>query len=216
MKTQTKTLFGGALLSAGVVTQTSAQSFTLPGNTPPYADTYLFVSGYDYYDTSYLFNYNSPNGGFGDNLGLTLSSGTLSQSAIDTNVVSAETDGTGLQDAFGFAFMFASAYGYLSVTEDAALDLAWDFTGENPRRLTSPGRIEIVDWSAGGVVIFETTELTAGTDSIQLAAGTNYGITVVASAGPGGVAFATATLIPAPASAALLGLGGPAVIRRRR
>ncbi|MEM7623187.1 MAG: hypothetical protein AAF235_08270 [Planctomycetota bacterium] len=210
MDKTTKTLFGGALLSAGMVANASAQSFTLPGNIPPYADTVTQAYVYDYYTFGLIGGYNV-NGGFGDSYSASNAYGSASAS-IDANSLSASADAAGVTDYLGFAF--GSAYGYLSVDQDTSLDLAWDFSAEGAGGPL--GNITIVDWSAGGALVFETDAFTAGTASVPLLAGTNYGITVLANAGPGATAFGTATLIPAPASAALLGLGGLAAARRRR
>lgn len=210
MNKTTKTLFGGALLSAGMVANASAQSFTQPGNIPPYADDFTTGYVYDYYTIGNVGG-QTLNGGFGSSYSVSTSAGSATGSITSTEL-SASADGFGNTDGAGGAF--ADAYGYLSVTQDAQLDLAWDFTGEGA--FGPLGSIQIVDWSAGGVLVFETSAFTAGTDSVDLFAGTNYGILVRATAGQETSAFATATLIPAPASAALLGLGGLAAIRRRR
>lgn len=210
MDKATKTLFGGALLSAGMVANASAQSFTLPGNIPPYADTFVTGYVYDYYTIGNLGG-QSVNGGFGDSYSVNTAYGNAFGEITATSLT-AQSDGIGNTDSYGGAF--ADAYGYLSVDQDATLDLAWDFTGEGG--FGPLGRIQIVDWSAGGVLVFETDAFTAGTNSVDLFAGTNYGILVRATSAPGTSAFANAVLVPAPASAALLGLGGLAAVRRRR
>ncbi|MEO1534332.1 MAG: hypothetical protein AAFS11_02050 [Planctomycetota bacterium] len=210
MNKSTKTLFGGALLSAGMVANASAQSFTQPGNIPPYADDFTTGFVYDYYTIGNVGG-QTVNGGFGSSYSISTAYGSA-MGSITANQLSASSDGFGNTDAYGGAY--GNAYGYLSVTEDATLDLAWDFTGEGG--FGPLGTIQIVDWSSGGVLVFETDAFTAGTDSVDLFAGTNYGILVVATSAPGTSAFATATLIPAPASAALMGLAGLAATRRRR
>ncbi|MEL6795217.1 MAG: hypothetical protein AAFO89_00175 [Planctomycetota bacterium] len=210
MDKTTKTLFGGALLSAGMVANASAQSFTLPGNVPPYADTVTEAVVYDYYTIGTVGGYNV-NGGFGDSYSVSITEGSA-MGSIDANNLSASADAAGVTDYLGFAF--GRAYGYLGVTEDADLNLAWDFTAEGGGGPL--GNITIVDWSAGGVLVFETDAFTAGSATVPLLAGVNYGIALVANAGPGATAFATADLVPAPASAALLGFGGLAAARRRR
>ena len=211
MNKTSKTLFGGALLSAGMVANANAQSFTLPGNIPPYADTFLTGIVYDYYTIGQLGG-QSVNGGFGDSYSVSSAYGNASSSITSTQL-SASSDGFGNTD-LSFGGAYANAYGYLSVDQDASLDLAWDFTGEGS--FGPLGRIQIVDWSAGGVLVFETTAFSAGTNSVSLFAGTNYGILVQATSAADTSAFATATLVPAPASVALLGLGGLAAVRRRR
>ncbi|MEO1715934.1 MAG: hypothetical protein AAFR76_02370 [Planctomycetota bacterium] len=212
MDKTTKTLFGGALLSAGMVANASAQSFTLPGNVPPYPDTVVSGYVYDFYAIGpYADGGASENGGFGDSYSISNAYGSAS-SSITSNQLSASSDGFGNTDSLGGAF--AQAYGYLGVTQDGQLDLAWDFTGEGG--FGPLGNITVVDWSAGGVLVFETDAFTAGTASLNLLAGVNYGINLVATSAQDTSAFATATLIPAPASAALMGLAGLAAARRRR
>ncbi|MEL6499497.1 MAG: hypothetical protein AAF937_12150 [Planctomycetota bacterium] len=211
MDTPSKSLFGGALLSAGMVANASAQSFTLPGNIVPYPDTVTAAYVYDYYALGGAVGGYTVNGGFGDSYSVATAYGTADASITATEL-SASADASGVTDPFGFAY--GSSYGYLSLTADGALDLAWDFTSEDAGGPL--GNITIVDWSAGGALVFETDAFTAGSASVPLIAGTNYGITVLANAGPGGTAFGTATLVPAPASAAIMGLAGLAAARRRR
>jgi len=209
MNTTTKTLFGGALLTAGM-SMASAQSFTLPGNIPPYSDTIVQAYVYDFYTIGNVGGYNL-NGGFGDSYSVNTAYGNGSAS-ITANSLSASSDGNGNTDFLGGAF--AQAYGYLSVTQDAALNVAWDFTGEGG--FGPLGNITIVDWTNGGVLVFETSAFTAGSDSIALQAGINYGINLTATSAPDTSAFASAVLVPAPGAAALLGLAGVAAVRRRR
>ncbi|MEM7756453.1 MAG: PEP-CTERM sorting domain-containing protein [Planctomycetota bacterium] len=209
MDKMTKTLFGGALLTAGMgVAQ--AQEFTLPGNVPPYANTITQAYVYDYYTIGNVGGY-TIDGGFGDSYSVSNAYGSGSAS-INSNSLSADSNGFGNTDFLGGAF--AQAYGYLSVTQDAVLNMAWDFTGEGG--FGPLGNITVIDWSAGGVVVFATDAFTAGSDSITLFAGTNYGIDVTATSAQGTSAFASAVLVPAPGAMGLLGAAGLVAARRRR
>jgi hypothetical protein len=212
MNAATKTLFGGALLTAGMSVAHAAPEFTQPGNIPPYADDSQVAYVYDYYafglvpQGGYILN-----GGFGSSYSVSTAYGSAS-GLLDTDALIARADATGNTDAYGFAY--GRSYGYLSVTEDAILNLAWDFTGEG---FGGPlGEIEIIDWSSGGNLVFETDAFTAGTASVNLLAGTNYGINVLANAGSGSTAFASAILVPAPGAVGLLGAAGLVAARRRR
>ncbi len=209
MKTTTKCLFGGALMAAGMG-NAMAQEFTLPGNIPPYADTILGAYVYDYYTVGNIGG-QSVNGGFGDSYSVSSAYGSGSAS-IGSNMLMAMSDGFGNTDSLGGAF--AQAYGYLSVTLDGVLNLAWDFTGEGG--FGPLGRISIVDWTNGGVSVFSTDPFTAGTASVNLIAGINYGINLVATSSQDTSAFASATLVPAPGVLGLLGAAGIVAVRRRR
>ncbi len=209
MKTTTKCLFGGALMAAGMG-NAMAQEFTLPGNIPPYADTLVQAYVYDFYTIGNVGGYNL-NGGFGDSYSVSTAYGAGSASITSTSL-SAMSNGIGNTDYLGGAF--AQAYGYLSVTMDAVLNLAWDFTGEGG--FGPLGEISIVDWTNGGVEIFGTDAFTAGTASVNLMAGINYGINVVATSAPDTSAFASANLVPAPGVMGLIGAAGLVATRRRR
>ncbi|MEM7627994.1 MAG: hypothetical protein AAF356_01085 [Planctomycetota bacterium] len=211
MNKATKTLFGGALLTAGMTTGALASpEFTQPGNIPPYADD--FTSGYVYNYYVGIAGGQTVNGGFGSSYSISNIDGSASGS-ISSTLLSASADATNNGDAYG-GFAFGDAYGYLSVTEDAAVNLAWDFTAEGAGGPL--GEIQIVDWSSGGVLVFASDPFTAGTATVALAAGTNYGILVRANAGPGGTAFASAELVPTPGAMGLLGAAGLLAVRRRR
>lgn len=209
MKTTTKCLFGGALMAAGM-SNAMAQEFTLPGNIPPYADTIVQAYVYDYYTIGNVGGYNI-NGGFGDSYSVSTAYGSGSAS-ISSNMLMAMSDGFGNTDSLGGAF--AQAYGYLAVTLDGVLNLAWDFTGEGG--FGPLGGISIVDWTNGGVEIFGTDAFTAGTASVNLLAGINYGISLIATSSQDTSAFASATLVPAPGVLGLLGAAGIVATRRRR
>ncbi|MEO1715935.1 MAG: hypothetical protein AAFR76_02375 [Planctomycetota bacterium] len=222
MKTQTKMLFGGALLAAGMHVDASAQQFQLSGTQSifGYADTLVEVSGYDYYSVGY-FGTRSVDGGFGDSYSYSFVNASGSAS-ITTTQFSAEAYSNGYLGYLDSS-LTARAFGAVTVDRDATLELAWDFSDQG---FDVNGTLQIVDESAGGVVLFRAPNASAGTASVQLLAGTNYQIFARADVGsdwpddlgtpPPFAAFATATLIPAPASAALLGLSGLAAARRRR
>ena len=211
MNTTTKTLFGGALLTAGIG-MAQAQEFTLPGNIPPYADTIVQAYVYDFYAIGpYAAGGYNINGGFGDSYSYSNAYGSGSAS-IDSNSLRADSNGFGNTDYLGGAF--AQAYGYVSVTQDGQLNMAWDFTGEGG--FGPLGNITVIDWTNGGVVVFETDAFTAGSDSITLFAGINYGIDVTATSSQGTSAFASAVLVPAPGAMGLLGAAGLVAARRRR
>ena len=209
MDTTTKTLFGGALLTAGM-SMASAQSFTLPGNIPPYADTILQAYVYDFYTIGTVGGYVN-NSGFGSSYSQSTAYGSATAS-ITANTLNAQSDGSGNTDYLGGAF--AQAYGYLGVTQDAALNVSWDFTGEGG--FGPLGNITITDFTNGGVVVFETDAFSAGSDSVQLLAGINYGINLTATSSQGTSAFASAILVPAPGAMGLLGAAGLVAGRRRR
>ncbi|MEM1186437.1 MAG: hypothetical protein AAGI53_15720 [Planctomycetota bacterium] len=212
MDKMTKTLFGGALMTAGLATGAAAQQFTQPGNIPPYADDFTAAYVYDFYAFGGAIGGVQINGGFPSSYDVGSAYGSAEASITNTTLDAYAEAFTNSDTAYGFSY--GAAYGYLSVTADAALNLAWDFTAEGAGGPL--GVIQIVDWSAGGVLVFETTAFTADVASVDLFAGTNYGILVRANAGPGGSAFASAQLVPTPGALSMLGLAGLAAARRRR
>ncbi|MEL6499499.1 MAG: hypothetical protein AAF937_12140 [Planctomycetota bacterium] len=227
MKTQTKMLFGGALLSAGMAADVSAQQFQLSGTRGAYddADTLLRVNGYDYYALN--FDVSSVDGGIGDSLSYDLynpynAGGSGYGSAlISPRQIAATSYANGFIDYDGFIQTRASAA--VTVDRDATLELAWDFTRagfevENRQNL-------FVSDETNGVLLFDAPLGSMGTQSIEVFAGVNYviGMRVAAGApgirppfGPFSISFASVTLIPAPASGALLDLGTLAAARCRR
>ena len=212
MEQTTKTLFGGALMMAGMTAGAAAQEFTQPGNVPPYADDFTAAYVYDFYALGGAVGGVQTNGGFPSSYGVGTAYGSADASITSTSLEASAEAVNNTDLAFGFAY--GASYGYLGVTVDGVLNLAWDFTAEGAGGPL--GVIEIVDWSAGGVLVFETDAFTAGTDSVALSAGTTYGILVRANAGPGGSAFASAVLVPAPGVMGVLGAAGLVAARRRR
>ncbi|MEO1715936.1 MAG: hypothetical protein AAFR76_02380 [Planctomycetota bacterium] len=227
MKTQTKMLFGGALLSAGMAANASAQQFQLSGTQGAYddTDTFLSVEGYDYYSVGY-FDLQSVNGGIGDSLTYALPSnyGPEINGYGTASISSARIAATSYADVIDYdGFISTRASAAVTVDRNATLELAWDFT----RAGFEVGNRQsfIVFDEMNGVLLFDAPLNSLGAESIEVFAGVDYVIGMRVSTGVAGVrppfgpfsiSFASATLIPSPASAALLGLGGLAAARRRR
>ena len=120
-------------------------------------------------------------------------------------------------DAFipGYGGAGYAIYHYFNVTEDAFFNLDWDFSG------ATAALVAVIDFT-NAAILFANYEGSAGTLSIALDAANDYALVYVQIADGfltgTQVNFHNATLsaIPAPASAALLGLMGLAGTRRRR
>ncbi|MEM7623186.1 MAG: hypothetical protein AAF235_08265, partial [Planctomycetota bacterium] len=127
MKTSTKLLFGGALLSAGMAADASAQQFLLSGTQTifGYADTLIEVSGYDYYSVGYFGN-QFVDGGIGDSYSYSFANGSGSASISSTEfaVTAYSTEGLSYLDGR----VRSRAIGAVTVDQDGVLELAWDFT----------------------------------------------------------------------------------------
>lgn len=228
MNNTTKTcLFGGALFAAGVAGQADANIDFESNFGGAYPTS--FTLGYATDGSTY---FGSPNA---------ILNQYVSYSPGTSPVAPALAVGYGYV-AYGYVsndYMLALAYGgyaggigvgigqaysYFSAGSALSVTIEWDFSNEfNTGSYGFFGDINLVDWTAGGVSLFQVdlqidpTQLT-GSTTINLAAGTNYSLLLDAGASAGGDGFARATFnkIPAPASAGLLGLAGIAAVRRRR
>ena len=211
-------LFGGTLLAAGISSAANGQEFVILDNLPGYADHFVNAFVYDYYALSYdPIGGQITDAGFGSSYNVAYAQGSAS-SLFDTNILSAEAEAINNTDFLGFAS--ASSYGYLSVTEDGRLDLAWDFT--QSQALLGPGAniIQVIDWSANGgagALLFSSGDVgDSGTASVDLFAGSNYGILVQVRADQFGQSSGSATLVPTPGAIGLLAVAGLGATRRRR
>lgn len=205
-------LFGGTLMAAGLSAQAQPE-FTLPGNVPPYNDTALDAYVYDYYaiGTTALGGY-VLNSGFGTSYSYSNAYGSASAS-ISSTLLTANADASGNTDQYGF--VFATAYGYLGVTEDAQIRFTWDFRSAGSD--FGPDSTGVLfEFTSGGTELFQAAPGTAGTQLVDVFAGDQYALFLRAVAGQDDTAFARAELIPSPGAAALLGLAGVAGLRRRR
>ncbi|MEM9167672.1 MAG: PEP-CTERM sorting domain-containing protein [Planctomycetota bacterium] len=220
MHTYQKALFGGALMSAGMVA--NAQTFN-------FLDTDVTGSFNSY---SYLVDVND--GGYGYTNSILVAPAALSQSRsgdTDLNIVQSSNllrvDGTWSGNpANPYGYAGASLQQFFTTSADAVLRVSWDVSGTD----AYAGAFIIED--ASGSVLFQFDGLggdpLAGTVDVPVSAGTTYAA-ILQLGTPGfftqltspflfntDTQFIQAALIPAPASLALLGLGGLAATRRRR
>ena len=225
MTTVTRSLFGGVLLSAGLVADAESQKLVLSGRQSLFnnASTAVEVFGYDYCSIG-GFNALSLDGGIGDSIGYSLINAYGSASITETQFTSVAYADGGCNLAIGE--LIARGWAAVAVDQDAVLEVTWDFTEEGFNILGFTG-VEIVDETAGDVELFTTQfEQASGTAYVPVFAGAAYRIRVQASVGfidgdvfgtgPTYSAFAMVTLIPAPASIVLMSLTGLAAARRRR
>ncbi|MEO1536079.1 MAG: PEP-CTERM sorting domain-containing protein, partial [Planctomycetota bacterium] len=221
MKTKSKMLFGGALLSAGMATHSSAQQFLLSGTQSIGGyDTVVEIFGYDDYSIG-PFEVRSVDGGIGD---------SVSYSFVNAEGISSISATQFSVDAFSNGYLgylenlTARARGAVTVDQNATLEIAWDYSNAG---FQASGRVSIFDESAGNLVFSTPLGVNAGSALVPVFAGTNYRISLQTQVGssappdtgvgpPPYSSFATVTLIPAPASVALMGLAGLAAVRRRR
>ena len=221
MQISKKYLFGGALMAAGMVA--NAQTF-------------------NYQDTSSDGSYNSFASvqAYGGALSQAVAPAPLNTSSTGTTGLTGTTTVSTFQNpsAFGINGVWQGGgslgYGYgggliqqfFTVSQNAVLRIDWDVTGTD----AYIGSIVFEDVVAGAV-LFELSPLDgigglSGSVDIPVSAGTEYGAILAlqdifaTNFAPfyfnGQTQFITATLIPAPGAAGLLGLAGLAAVRRRR
>ncbi|MGP1273154.1 MAG: PEP-CTERM sorting domain-containing protein [Phycisphaerales bacterium] len=215
MHMASKALFGGALMTAGVV---NAQSFNfldsgVGGAYPSFAylnDTRSGESSIAYAPASLSIGLTTVNGG---TLSTTQSSNELRIDGV--------WDGT---DTGGFGNLYAGGrlQQFFTITADAVLRITWDTSS------TDGFTQSFVINNADGSVLFSYDGLggdpVTGSVDVPLVAGPEYGaVLAFDNLGfnaffevPNVPAFISMELIPAPSSLALVGLGGLAAARRRR
>jgi len=217
-----KALFGGALLAAGMTANAQTFSFLDSGS---YGGTAFgsFAQVYAGYYTaspySYGFtDYNAAYSAYGDDLNISTFSaagGTTTSTTRNSTTLRFESTWDGVTNDGGF---FGGTFQqFFTVDQDATLQLSWDMS--NTDFFGPPGFFTIF---SGGALISDldvTAANPTGTFDIALTAGTEYGIVLVGGSPfsfDGGTKFLQAELLPAPGTAALMGLGGLAATRRRR
>lgn len=198
--TTKRSLFGGALLCAGLMAgEVQAQYFSFQYTSAltrateyatNYSDFDSFVGGgfFEINSAAYFNNDGDIGYGYARMLG--------NQTAIQA-----------LADASnGFAYALVSP-SYFQVDQNVLADITWDFTG-------GFGNLDVYDVTNGSLM-FDDAGQNSGLQTISLVAGHQYAM--------GGVAFAldghsewTLSIVPTPGGAGLLGLVGLAAARRRR
>jgi MYXO-CTERM domain-containing protein len=213
-----KCLFGGALFAAGLAAHTaSAQTFPFGVNfggayPTSIANGYAYSGGGYAYGSFVSFNPAAATGSYSLNYGTASTFASVGDSQMYA--------GAGTGAALDFAQ--AQAYAYLVVNQTIDVLIEWDFSGEDDTLDPFFSDIQVVDWSAGGTIIFAVDpsgnplDPFAGSVVLTLNAGTNYSILLESVATDGGNSWARATVIPAPGALALVGMGGLVAARRRR
>lgn len=212
-------LFGGALMAAGM--SANAQSFIyldsgLGGAYPSFAQSVAY-GGFG--DVAYAPDpLNTMDSAYNAYTGTT----TMSTTQTANNMTaSGSWDGSGV---LGYGYGIAQFQQFFMVgSNDLELLIEWDVSG------TDAYASSIVLETAGGTTVFAFDPLfggdpLVGSATVPLQAGVEYaylGGLVAGGAGPfifssTDTQFVSATLIPAPGAAGLLGIAGLAATRRRR
>lgn len=191
-----KQLFGGALVAAGVCA--AAQGQFVWGSQPSGNYVGAYSGGFQGFAISGAWNESTASGtasalSAGDGLG---------------TVQFADAGNTGLAYTIHFSPI------PFSVSSATTATVSWDFTGDNDgvggAYIDSFIRVD-----GPGVSIFEDLTSAPGSTSINLVPGETYTFFGTFLATNGGVTSGS-ILVPAPASAALLGMAGLVGFRRRR
>lgn len=215
MDTKKICLFGGALMAAGIASNAEAGLFTFGGGPLVNGDN---VGSLD----AYAYDYNTEDSIEGDAIlflgdplpvNLDLSDSGFSVSSSITQ------DGLNLSAAVSAFDGDASAYGNFFFTVDEQVDVLfeWDLDS-NFEFFSSFAPVDNVGFVDEGAQFGNLSASgTTGSQTITLDPGF-YQLrgTVLADTGGTGSGSLTATFVPAPGAAALLGLGGLAAMRRRR
>ncbi|MEM9663125.1 MAG: hypothetical protein AAF937_12540 [Planctomycetota bacterium] len=214
------TLFGGALLSAGV-TQAQNLEFADNGLSPvnyTLGHAYVSDSNYAYSrDSSYDPAVIAPDQRVA--AGNWRGSSSIRSFAL---VVQANAG----SEAGADTFAIGRAYAFVVQSRNTDLSMFWDFERERPGLPPEDSFIRIFDFSANEIV-FEVNMQSAtprpavGEDAFTLRAGVPYGITLSAEIfGPegstGSVLASLQVAVPTPATAASLITGVGLAVRRRR
>jgi len=210
-----KTLFGGALACAGLTANAQQFIYSATDTSGAYSS---FAYSYAYGGTTDISydsgNLNTASGAYSAYFG-GLDTST-SQTATSMNV-QGTWDGTGIA-AYGYGGNLLQQF--FTVSQDAQLLISWDFSGTDlfaqALVLEDPGlgSIFTLDGLAG--------DPAAGSTTIDVVAGQQYGLVMGLNAGFFPFYFDTATqfinvqLVPAPGAVALFGGAGLLAARRRR
>ncbi|MBZ0266966.1 hypothetical protein K8I85_02320 [bacterium] len=209
MSKSRKCLFGGTILAAGLMTQAAnAQAQFVIGN--------YYAAGTQTWDgAGYTSNSGSGPFGFSGFDGYGYSQASVAAGSSFMFAYAGNSYGTGYW-AQGFVHSIE-----FTVTQNGTATASWDFSADSyayPGFYTSGIWVRNLDlgtdvfvnpWD-GGVNFAQS-----GTVQIPLQAGVNYEVELFALAWDRGSSFAELS-IPAPGSAALLGLAGLVAVRRRR
>ncbi len=207
-------LFGGAIFAAGAAQADTEFAFSTAdpnGNDP----NWVFHYGYSY-DLGSAFL----EGGYRTTGSAAISNASYGfnfDSSITTTSISATLDGS-LTSSFD-GYVASYAFATVDIATDTEVLLDWYSTGD-----ANAGAVAWIYRDTGAGAVEEYRSLTAnGTTTYTLLAGETYWLWSFIRLddnpypsgweGQAGVSF---TIVPAPASAALLGLGGLVAARRRR
>jgi hypothetical protein len=221
MKMYQKALFGGALMAAGMTA--NAQSFLI-ADDGQLNDAYGVPQTYP----SFAYSLNSDTGNYdiAYAAGGAIADTSLSDAGLDLSTsvssnelrVDGEWDGNTAYGSRGFGTAVIQAF--FQVDQAAPLELEWDTSSTDgfvsSFILTAPDGSVLLDFD--GFV-----DPATGLESVNLSPGVDYTAILSFSNGfpafftvPNEPSFISATLIPSPGAAGLLGLAGLAAVRRRR
>jgi hypothetical protein len=239
LKSKSLALFGGALLSAGLATTAGGQSLIVAEGgylpDPNTGEPMEFASAAAVAAGSY-----APGLGFSfdvqddalvpDNLNLsatTLDGSLTTSTTLTDSLVRYETDfDPALLNQFsteGYASGIVQIF--FQVSQDATLELTWDFTGTdffgNPTLAVQfEGSGSVIPDAEGDSLITVSPTNPSGIAEVDLVSGTDYLLTLFGGSpllGTSDVAFLQAELLPVPepASLGLLAAAGLGLTRRR-
>jgi len=208
IKSASKCLFGGALLSAGLtVGSASAQQFQL-GYTAAHLAVYEFGSFNSDYQSHFTY---------GD---VNLSVAVSGDSAYANGTLVMNASGMSAKATAGSFGAYAYSHDhdlitYFTVDQNFNATVDWDFTQANS---SYTNYLTIID-ADNNLTVFDH-DSDAGTTQVSFTAGTNYvmfALSDVTAANFGEVGTSRWSItVPAPGSAGLLGLAGVIAARRRR
>ena len=216
-------LFGGALMAAGISGTAGAQSFTTNDsgsyNLGPtaYSESTVFAYSYQYAGSAYFLNTISNQTSPGVNLSQSLDAyGTATNVQVGSNILRVDSTWDGTQGYLGsYGYGGSSLLQFFSVASEGTLRFTWDVTDTD----SFEDAIEL--WDGGDLLVdIDPGDLGVGTLEIDIDAGVNYAVILdieqVFTFTPGVTSFIQVELIPAPGPAAVAGLAGLAMVRRRR
>jgi hypothetical protein len=200
-----RSLFGGALLAAGIAAPTAhAQNFA-------FQDSYSYVAAFDASDYS-PFSYDYF---FGP--GFHSVSASVDGAGSDITASINQISNSSRSSAKSYLGGGINFYSYFTVDNNTLANINWDFSAdEGPGGQWIDSYLAINDLSTGGQVFFTDLNNPIGSTQVKLETQHQYFLQGVTVAWNGAGTSSFNVSIPAPGAAGLLGVAGLVAARRRR
>ncbi len=199
-----RSLFGGALLAAGVVTAAHGQNFA-------FQNSYSYVAAFDAYDYS-PFSYQYYAGA-----GFHSVSASVDNAGSDIVASATQISNSSRSSAKNYLGGGINFYSYFTVDNNGLANISWDFSAdEGAGGQWIDSFLAINDLTTGGTVFITDLNNPIGSTQVNLDVQHQYYLQGVTVAWNGAGTSNFNVTIPAPGAAGLLGIAGLVAGRRRR